>query len=258
MRIVTRPDFDGIVCAVILKETENIDRPTYWIEPSGIQNSLVEVKKGDIIANLPFDNRCSMWFDHHISNKTDQPFEGAFSIAPSAARVVYDYYNNRITRDYDELINETDKIDSALLTPNEVSQPENHPYLLLSMTISNRNNEDEKYWNRLVGLLGNNKIEKVLNDSFVKEKSLSVIERNKIYKKILMEHTYVNKHISITDLRSFNEVPSGNRFLAYSLFPNTYASVKIRYADNDPNKVILSIGHNIFNKNCNVNVGLLL
>ena len=88
MRIVTRPDFDGLVCAVLLFEAENITEPVKWVEPHEIQKKLVDIKDGDIMANLPYDERCSMWFDHHYSNMIDKTFEGSFGIAPSAAGVV--------------------------------------------------------------------------------------------------------------------------------------------------------------------------
>ncbi len=68
MRIVTRPDFDGIVCAVLLYETEDITEPILWVSPNDMQKGKIDIKKGDIIANLPYNENCSMWFDHHFSN----------------------------------------------------------------------------------------------------------------------------------------------------------------------------------------------
>jgi hypothetical protein len=65
MRIVTRPDFDGIVCAVLLYEALDIRQTVKWVEPNALQRGLVDIRKGDIIANLPYEDRCSLWFDHH-------------------------------------------------------------------------------------------------------------------------------------------------------------------------------------------------
>ncbi len=92
MRIVTRPDFDGIVCAVLLYQAENINADIQWVEPAEIQTGKAKILKGDILANLPYSPDCALWFDHHISNKHEKPFKGAFEIAPSAAGVVYKYY----------------------------------------------------------------------------------------------------------------------------------------------------------------------
>ena len=69
MRIVTRPDFDGIACAALLIEALNIKEPVHWVEPNHIHQGLVDIVKEDIIANLAYDQRCSLWFDHHSSNR---------------------------------------------------------------------------------------------------------------------------------------------------------------------------------------------
>ena len=258
MRIVTRPDFDGVVCAVLLYEAEKIKEPVKWVQPNDMQKGLVDVHEGDIIANLPYNKRCTLWFDHHYTNRTDKPFKGAFKIAPSAAGVIYEYYKYRFQRDYSELIRETDKIDSADLSLDEVLHPEKYSYVLLSMTISNQEEPDEPYWNRLIDLLRKLEIDKVLDDPEVKEQCKAVIKQNRQYKGILIENTRLKEHVSITDFRSFDKTPIGNRFLVYSLFPEVVVSVKIHYENDSKEKVSVSVGHNIFNQNCNVNVGLML
>ena len=85
MRLVTRSDFDGLVCAALLYEAEKIDQPVHWVEPGQIQKGEAEILDGDILANLPHDSRCIMWFDHHVTNKTNTPFKGAFREAPSGS-----------------------------------------------------------------------------------------------------------------------------------------------------------------------------
>ncbi len=260
MRIVTRPDFDGIVCAVLLHEAENIDADIYWVEPSEIQNKKAIIQKGDIIANLPFDANCSLWFDHHVSNKPDKDVKGAFGIAPSAAGVIFHYYKQqgKFKDRFDKLIQQTDMIDSADLTKDQVQFPERYPYLLLSMTIQNRGDSDEAYWNKLVDMLGKLPIESVLEDSEVRERWEAVIRENAQFGHFLTTHTIIVKKISVTDFRSLDTVPSGNRFLTYSLFPDTIASVKIRYLGPDKTQILLSIGRSIFNQGCRVNIGNML
>lgn len=258
MRIVTRPDFDGISCAVILFEALDIREPVKWVQPNDMQRGLVDIRPGDIIANLPYDERCSLWFDHHYTNRIDGPFKGAFKIAPSAAGIVFEYYKSTLKRDYTELIRETDKIDSAELSMDEVMHPEKYPYVLLSMTISSEDASNEAYWNRFVRLLREFDIEKVLADTEVKRRCETVITQNRKYKKILMEHTRMVEHVSITDFRPLEKTPTGNRFLVYALFPAAVVSMRIRYDDDDKEKIAVSVGHSIFNRNCNVNVGLML
>ncbi|MBW1892737.1 MAG: exopolyphosphatase [Deltaproteobacteria bacterium] len=258
MRIVTRADFDGVVCAVILFEALEIKQPVKWVEPSEIQKGQANIREGDILANLPYNKNCSMWFDHHYSNRIDHSFEGAFEIAPSAAGVVYNYYKHRLNQDYSELIRETDRIDSADLNMGEVMFPEKNPYVLLSMTITGNRKEDEPYWNRIIDLLRKKDINDVIKDPEVKTRCGGVAKENKEYKGHLLKHTTMKKHVAITDFRSFKKTPVGNRFLVYSLFSESVVNVKIRYDNDDREKVIVSVGHSIFNRNCNVNVGKML
>ena len=264
MRIVTRPDFDGIVCAVLLREAENIDRDILWTEPDEIQKGQVNIFKDDIMANLPWSPDCGLWFDHHISNKPDKDFQGAFEIAPSAAGVIYKYYKerHRLNSNFDELVLNTDIIDAADLNIDQVRYPENYPYILLSMTIRNQEYEDIPYWNKLIDLLMKTDIDHVIADPEVKKRCHNVIKENTAFERHLSTHTKIINKTSITDFRPLDIVPEGNRFLTYSLFPETIASVKLRFGSSKNQSgrknVQLSIGHSIFKKQCNVNIGNLL
>lgn len=255
MRIVTRPDFDGVVCAALLYEAQPIDDPILWVQPNDMQRGIVKIQAGDIIANLPYNPKCTLWFDHHYSNRIETPFSGSFDILPSAARVIFKYYQDRIGTKYEEVVQAADKIDAADLSLEEIQRPENHPYILLSMTIFGRIDSEKPYWNHMVSLLRQHTIDRVLSDPEVEKRCCMVIEDNKNYKQYLKKHTTCLDQISITDFRSLNPVPDGNRFLVYSLFPETVANVKIYY---DDDKTIIKIGHSVTNRGCNVNVGKLL
>jgi len=258
MRIVTRPDFDGIVCAVLLYEALDIVAPVVWVEPNDMQKDSTQIQKGDIIANLPYDERCALWFDHHYTNQIAGPFKGAFKIAPSAAGIIYQYFKGKFQRDYRELVKAADKIDSANLTLEEVLHPENHPYVLLSLTVSNEDQPNEDYWNRLVALFKKCNIRQILKDPEVKQHCQSVTKQNDRYVEFLKTHTVLNQHVAITDFRPLDRPPSGNRFLVYSLFPESYVNVRIRFEDRNKQMVVVNVGHSIFNPNCKVNVGLML
>ena len=260
MRIVTRPDFDGIVCAVLLYQAENIDTDIKWLEPNEIQTGKAHILKGDIIANLPYSPNCYLWFDHHISNKPKGNFQGAFDIAPSAARVIYEYYKEKgkLDNHYDELVLNTDIIDAADLTRDQVQHPEKYPYIILSMTIKNQDYKDLPYWNKLVNLLNETDIGPILEDPEIKSRCERVIDENIAYEKHLIDHTKIRHNISITDFRGLDIVPEGNRFLTYSLFPECHTSIKIRFDGPKKKQVLISIGHNIFNQNHIINIGNLL
>lgn len=258
MRIVTRPDFDGIVCATLLYEVEQIDKPTLWTQPGDMQKSIVQIENTDIIANLPHHHQCGLWFDHHVTNRPTGSFKGAFDMAPSAARVIHDHYLERFHHDYSLLVQQADDIDSANLTRNQVQHPEQYPHVLLSMTIFGHNSDDISYWNNLVQLLRRSSIQEVVKIPELAGRCRDAVARNKVFKQLLVKHTHVEEHVAITDFRSFWPTPEGNRFLVYALFPEASVSVRIRHADLERKTTSVSIGRSIFNKTCNVNVGMML
>jgi oligoribonuclease NrnB/cAMP/cGMP phosphodiesterase (DHH superfamily) len=258
MRIVTRPDFDGVVCAVLLIDALGIKEPVKWAEPSALQRGQVEIRKGDIIANLPYDDKCSLWFDHHYTNEIDHPFKGAFKIAPSAAGIIFEHYQDRFKRDFSELVTATDKIDSADLTLDEVCHPEKYGYVLLSMTVCDGDYPNEFYWNRLVNLIGEHDLGQILKDPEVKRRCQDVVNQNEQYAGQLKANTRLEKHVAITDFRHLEKTPIGNRFLVYALFPESFVHVRIRREDQNKDMIAVSVGHSIFNPHCNVNAGQLL
>jgi hypothetical protein len=258
MRIVTRPDFDGVVCAVLLQDVEPVTEATLWVEPSEMQQGRVAVRATDIVANLPFHPCARLWFDHHFSNRHDQPFQGAFDLSPSAAGLVHRYYAGRFSRDFGELVHQTDRIDAADLTREEVEHPERFAHVLLSMTVSGRRREDDAYWNRLVRLLASHELPAVMEDPEVRGRCREVENENRTYREHLLRHTRVRGPVAVTDFRGLPDTPRGNRFLVYSLFPETCVHMTIRHDDRDPAKMVVAVGHSIFNRCCRVNVGLLL
>ena len=255
LRIITRPDFDGVVCAVLLKEALGHETPVLWTQPNQIQNGEVPICNEDIIANLPFYGDCKLWFDHHVSNATEKQHKGLFRIAPSAAGLVFEYFRHKIDRRFQELVQQADKIDSAQLNLDEIQHPERHDYILVSMTLSADPNSDQHYWNHLVELLLHHTIGHILADPLVKVNCDRVKLENKTYLTHLKNHTQVFEKVSLTDFRGMEPVPNGNRFLIYSLFPDTVVNMKIYY---EYDKTVVKIGHSIINSNCHVNVGRLL
>jgi oligoribonuclease NrnB/cAMP/cGMP phosphodiesterase (DHH superfamily) len=258
MRIVTRPDFDGVVCAVLISDALDIHLPVQWLEPNAFQKGLADIRAGDIVANLPFHPNCELWFDHHATNTADRPFQGLFWEAPSAASLVLEYFKPRLKRDYTELVHWADRVDSADFTQAMVLHPATYDYVLLSMTVSGEDGDGEPYWNRLVALLREKSMREVMADPQVAERCRTVVEQNARYSDVLEAHTRVEQHVSITDLRGLDPPPSGNRFLVYCMFPETVVNVRIRYENKNKDTVVVNIGHSIFNPHCNVHVGKLL
>ena len=258
MRIVTRPDFDGVVCASLLYDILDITEPTCWISAASVQSGEWQAKSGDVIANLPYHDNCSLWFDHHASNSINKSYEGKFDVVPSAARVIFEYYKGEFSRDYTELVDATDRIDSAQLTMNEILHPASNPYFLLSITLEEHYSGGDLYWNKVVQLLRNTPIHDISKDDAVSKRCTDVFDDHDSFQKQLEEHTIMDGAVSITDFRKLKVAPDGNRFLIYCLFPDCITNVKISNCNTNVALSRCSVGHNIFKRECNVSAGELL
>ena len=260
MRLVTRGDMDGLTCAVLLSQFEPIDE-FLLIHPQDITDKRVEIKPGDILANVPYHPSCAMWFDHHTHTATYQElpkdFKGKWGKAPSTARLVYDYYGWEKLVRFEELVRETDRMDSADLTPEDVTDPKG--YIRLGFTLDSRTGLGafQDYMLTLFDLLRKGTpIDKVLEHSAVKRRWVQIQEGDAEFRKALVEHSREDGNVVVTDFRDIKHVPVGNRFLVYALFPKVNVSVRIHWG---PNRsfVVAALGHSIFNRTCPVDVGQL-
>ena len=203
------------------------------------------------------------------------PGKGAFRLAPSAARVVYEYYTETagkggmaksakeraglelITSNrFKDLLEETDRVDAGQLTPRDAVDPQG--YVLVSMTIDGKKEGDEAYWRDLIELLRDLPLEKVLSDPTVAQRCREVLDAQERLKTILLQQTTLKGNVIFVDLRGLTDVPDGNRFLLYTLFPNGNISMKIADDPQRSDTVAISVGYNIFNPTSRVNVGALL
>jgi hypothetical protein len=276
MRLVTRADFDGLVCGALVTKFEKIDSYLF-VEPKFMQDGLVEVRSGDIITNLPYHPNCTLWFDHHITNtmpdfdKPIMPGKGGFRLAPSAARVVYEYYTETSkgsdregaarlqylnTERVKYLLQEADKIDAGQLTREDVLHPQG--YVLISMTTDGHFAEDEPYWLRIIELLREKSLDETLKDSEVTRRCQQVLDAQEKLRKILLERAVSKGNVIYVDLRGIKNIPDGNRFLLFTLFPQGNIAVKVSDDVQRENTTAISVGYNIFNKTSTVNVGELL
>jgi hypothetical protein len=260
MRLVTRGDLDGLTCAVLLTLNEDIDS-IVLIHPQDITEGRADIRPGDVIANLPYHPNCEMWFDHHLHTATPHVpmgFKGRFAEAPSAAGLVYDYYGGESAMpQFAELVRETDRLDSANLTPGDVLMPER--YIKLGFTIDGRTGLGtfEKYFLHLVELLRSGaSIDEVMKDPSVKKRSEMLDSESELFAAELRTHSRVDGNVVITDFRDLDHTPIGNRFLVYALFPEVNVSVRIHWGPNRSFPMLL-LGHSIFNRTCRTNVGEL-
>lgn len=264
MNIVTRGDFDGLASSVLLTEVEDI-REIRFVHPKDAQDGIVEADKEDIVVNVPYVAGCGLWFDHHISEEgkiLDEigEFNGRFEMAPSAARVIYNHYAPEHAEKLDkfkDLLEATDKLDSAQLTMEEITNPSG--WILLGLTIDPRSGlgpEFRKYFRWLVEYVKEVPLEKMLQHPEVKKRTDRVLTENEEFKSTLAQHAHVEDNVIIVDFRAMKEKPVGNWFLVYTMFPE--ANVEMRLFDGHKGAVVVALGHSIFNRTCNVNVGELL
>ena len=259
MRLVTRGDLDGLTCAVLLSVNEAVDGIAL-IHPQDITDGRAHIRETDIIANLPYHPDCALWFDHHLhtatANVPPESFRGSFGQAPSAARLVYEFYGgSALMPQFEELVRETDRLDSADLTPDDVITPSG--YIQLGFTIDGRTGMGtfEKYFLHLVGLLkSGTPIDQVLEEPAVRKRCDILESESRRFCEELRNHSRVEGNVVITDFRDLDHVPIGNRFLVYALFPEVNVSVRIHWGPNRTFPMAL-IGHSIFNRSCKTNVG---
>ena len=154
------------------------------------------------------------------------------------------------------LLDETDKIDAALLTREDVLDPQG--YVLISMTIDGKRPEDEPYWMKLIELLRQASLEETLGDPDIKSRCQKILDDQEKLKKILLARTVLRGNVIVTDLRGVKDLPDGNRFLLYTLFPGGNISLKIGDDSQRANTTAISVGYNIFNTTSKVNVGALM
>ncbi|KJR42986.1 exopolyphosphatase, partial [Candidatus Magnetoovum chiemensis] len=127
-RLVTRSDMDGLVCAVLLKELELVN-DFKFVHPKDMQDGIIDISSNDITTNLPYVEGVSLAFDHHLSEtirlEERKPNHIIDPEAPSAARVVYNYYGGkeRFKTISDDMMAAVDKADSAKFTMDDVLNP---------------------------------------------------------------------------------------------------------------------------------------
>jgi nanoRNase/pAp phosphatase (c-di-AMP/oligoRNAs hydrolase) len=260
MRLVTRGDLDGLTSAVLLYEMENIDQ-TELIHPQDITDKKFIVRNTDILANVPYHPECGMWFDHHLltdSNETPpENFKGKYRQAPSTARIIMEYYNSPALRRFETLVAETDRMDSATLSLQDVLDPKD--YILLGYTIDPRTGlgNFEDYFMTLVEALRTKNIAEVLELPEVQDRVNRMKSQWLEFKDLTTKHSRLEKNVVVTDFRNVDPIPIGNRFLVYTLFPGANVSLRIHWGPKKQ-QVVMVAGHSIFNRTCTVSVGELM
>ena len=269
-RLVTRSDFDGLVCAMLLRELDIIG-DIKFVHPKDVQDGKIDITENDITTNLPFDPRVGLAFDHHeselIRNKKED-YEGKYIIdgnAKSAARVVYDYYGGaeRFKRVSEEIMIAVDKGDSADFTVDEILNPTD--WVLMNFLMDARTGlgrfhnfriSNYDLMMKLIDYCVDHDIKQVLALPDVKERVDMYFEQQELFKEQLKKITKIHDKVAVIDLRNEETIYTGNRFMVYAMWPEIEISVHVAWGFKKQNTAVM-IGKSIVNKSSDFNIGEL-
>jgi nanoRNase/pAp phosphatase (c-di-AMP/oligoRNAs hydrolase) len=269
-RLVTRSDFDGLVCAVLLKELDLID-DIMFVHPKDMQDGKIEICDRDITTNLPYVPGAHLAFDHHTSETlrnfgVDRKRYIIDSAAPSAARVVYDYYGGAAAfpNVAPELMVAVDKADSANYGINEVLNP--RQWTLLNFLMDSRTGlgrfrsfriSNYSLMMKLIDYCRNHTIEEILALPDVEERVGLYFEQETKFKQQLLRCSQVYQNLVVLDLREEEAIHVGNRFMLYALFPNCNISIHAIWGRQQQNTVFAA-GKSIFRRTSRTDIGDLM
>ncbi|MCT7968166.1 exopolyphosphatase [Laspinema sp. D1] len=268
-RLVTRSDFDGLVCAVLLKELNLIDEIKF-VHPKDMQDGKIEISDRDITTNLPYVKTAHLVFDHHESETIrNQDAHDNYIIdpkAPSAARVVYNYFGgpDKFPTISTEMMEAVDKSDSAQFERSEILDPQG--WVLLSFLMDARTGlgrfkefriSNYQLMMELIDYCRNHSIEEILQLPDVKERSELYFEHQDKFNQQLQDCAKVYSNLVVLDLRDEETIYAGNRFTIYALYPDCNISMHVLWGLKQQNTVF-AVGKSILNRSSNLNIGALM
>lgn len=270
-RLITRSDFDGLVCGMLLTELNLID-DIKFVHPKDMQDGLITVTDRDITTNLPYVRSCALAFDHHdseILRNLELAGDEKYIIdphAPSAARVVYEWFGGLATFPQIDLgmMAAVDKADSAHFELSDVLDPGG--WELLSFLMDSRTGlgrfrnfriSNYQLMMELIGFCKNHDIEQILQHPDVQERVELFREHEYKFKEQVGRCTTVHGNLAILDLREEETIWPGNRFMIYALFPHINISIHIIWGVKQQNTVFAT-GKSIFNRTSQTDIGSLM
>lgn len=267
-RLVTRSDFDGLVCAALLKELGMIDEIAF-VHPKDMQDGKIEIGPGDITTNLPYVPGAHLVFDHHLSETLRQPDRPANHIihpdAPSTARVVYDYFGSRsaFPTISEEMLKAVDQADSARYSLDEILHPEG--WTLLNFIMDARTGlgrfrqfrvSNYQLMMQLIDYCRAHPIEDILRLPDVVERIELYREHERRAVEQIRRCAMVRGKVVVLDLRGEQTIWATNRFMVYALFPRCTVSIHVLMGLKGQNTVF-AVGKSILDRSASVNVGEL-
>ena len=267
-RLITRSDFDGLVCAVLLKHLDMID-DIKFVHPKDMQDGKIEVTNNDISTNLPYVPGINLAFDHHLSETIRNKQVDNHIIdpdAPSAARVVWSHYGGHevFPKAWDEMMEAVDRGDSAQFTMEQVLNPQGWDLLNFLMDARTGLGRFREFrisnYNLMMDLIDyckNHTIDEIMVLPDVKERIDLYAEQNVLFREQLDRCSTVYKNLVVVDLREEEVIHAGNRFVIYAQFPQCNISIHQMWGFQKQNTVFAT-GKSIFDRSSKTNVGELM
>ncbi|MBI3375301.1 MAG: exopolyphosphatase [Betaproteobacteria bacterium] len=268
-RLVTRSDFDGLVCAILLRELNMIDEIVF-VHPKDMQDGKVAITDRDITTNLPYVPGVGMAFDHHSSEILRNPGEHPNLIihpnAPSAARVVFAHFGSRLRspESFHFMLEAVDKADSAQFNYDEILHPSR--WVLLNFLVDPRTGlgsfRDFRIGNddlmmALIDYCLDHSIEEILSLPDVKERIGVYLEHLPRAREQIRRGANVQNNLVVVDLRNEKKIWACNRFMIYALFPEINISIHVLRGVNNQNTVFAT-GKSILNRTSKTDIGALM
>lgn len=267
-RLVTRSDFDGLVCGILLRELGMI-ADVKFVHPKDVQDGKVELSDSDITTNLPYDPRVHLAFDHHASEVKRVGKSQNYITnpnAPSAARVVYQHFGGRerFPKVSEEMMLAVDQADSAQYDLEDISRPRG--WTLLNFIMDPRTGlgrfKEFKVANYqlmmdLMGYCRDKSIDEILKHPDVRERIDLYREHEHLFNDQLVRCGRMNKNLLVLDLRKEDVIYAGNRFMCYALFPKANISMHVMWGKEKQNTVF-AVGKSILKRDSKTNVGELM
>jgi nanoRNase/pAp phosphatase (c-di-AMP/oligoRNAs hydrolase) len=268
-RLVTRSDFDGLVCAVLLKHLDLID-DILFVHPKDMQDGKIAITSRDITTNLPYVSGAHLAFDHHLSetirNTGDRQNHVIDPNAPSAARVVYDYYGggNKFPSAWNDMMLAVDKGDSAQFNRDEILNPKGWDLLNFLMDARTGLGRFRDFrisnYNLMMDLIDycrTHSISEIMALPDVKERSDLYFDHAEKCKEQIRRCSTVHKNLVVLDLRNEETIYAGNRFVIYALYPEQNISIHVLWGLKNQNTVFAT-GKSILNRTSKTNIGALM
>ena len=268
-RLVTRSDFDGLVCAVLLKELDLIDEVVF-VHPKDMQDGAVEITGRDITTNLPYVAGASMAFDHHSSETervgAGRPNHVIDAGAPSAARVVYEHFGGaeRFPRVSPELVAAVDRADSAQYALDDGVDPKGRALLNFLMDARTglgrfRHFRVPTYalMIELIDYCRDHSVDEILALPDVAERVEVYRGHAPAFRAQLRRRSDVRGKVVVLDMRGEEVIHAGNRFMVYAINPTSALSVHVLWGKGQQNTV-LAVGKSIFDRSSKADVGALM